>query len=281
MAFPSDVSLPANAKYFTVIETAKKYNPNYDITWTFSFAATASNLDTQYAISTFLIPVSSLTINSLSSIPGHYVGVPYENAFLASESGEIITTESGEYISVYSNTSGAFISVALDTTGLFALSGTTFYDVPGVNINNRVPNSLIVRDNAYNVKCNLPLSSFNSQVTMLTSSKQYQTLRFRYANSGRKISIDHRTDSSKFINLTSINIENTIVVPNEAYVGFSFTSPVSTTLTNTVDFFFKDFHIDGTLKDVNTETIAITPLSSQIYSIFTTLSGVTATKYNG
>ena len=81
VSLPPDVMLPANAKYYSFIESRYAYNPDRDITWSFQFAVSSYNPATQFAFSTFLLPVSSLTNASLSSIPGHYVGVPFDEIY--------------------------------------------------------------------------------------------------------------------------------------------------------------------------------------------------------
>ena len=44
MAFPSDIKLPSDARYFTFVETSKKFNSNYDITWSFEYSLPATNI---------------------------------------------------------------------------------------------------------------------------------------------------------------------------------------------------------------------------------------------
>lgn len=277
VSLPPDVMLPANAKYYSFIESRYAYNPDRDITWSFQFAVSSYNPATQFAFSTFLLPVSSLTNASLSSIPGHYVGVPFDEIYLAAESGDVIMTESSEPILVYSNLSGAFCTITIDSTGLFALSGTAFFDVPGIGLGQVIPNSLIVRDYDYNVVSYSAVSSLNTNFVMLTTSKVYQTLRFRYANSGRKLSIDFRpSNTTEFTTITSVVVNRNYNLPNKAYVGFSFTTPVSTTLTRVADMYIKNFHIDGDSEPTTTETVIRPSLTANQYQNFSLLTGVTA-----
>ena len=44
MGFPSDIKLPADARYFTFVERSKKFNSNYDITWSFEYSLPAENI---------------------------------------------------------------------------------------------------------------------------------------------------------------------------------------------------------------------------------------------
>ena len=37
MVFPSDIVLPNSARYYTFLETKKRYNSNYDIVWSFQY----------------------------------------------------------------------------------------------------------------------------------------------------------------------------------------------------------------------------------------------------
>ena len=42
MAFPTDIKLPNNARYFTFASSNKAFNSNYDITWSSIVEATAT-----------------------------------------------------------------------------------------------------------------------------------------------------------------------------------------------------------------------------------------------
>ena len=277
VSLPPDVVLPANAKYYSFIESKHAYNPDHDITWSFQFAVSSYNAATQFAFSTFLLPVSSLLQANLSSVPGHYVGVPFDEIYLAAESGDVIITESSEPILVYSNLSGAFCTITFDSTGLFALSGEVYFDIPGVSRSRVIPNSLIIRDYDYNVVTYSAVSALNTSFLMLTTSKVYQTLRFRYANSGRKLSVDFRPDTStEFITLTSVIVNKNYNLPEKAYIGFSFTTPVSTTLTRVADMYLKNFHIDGNSTSTTIETLTRPSLTATKYQNYSLLTGVTA-----
>lgn len=272
-SFPSDVTLPINAKYYSFVENSKEYNPQYDVTWSFDFALSAANINTQCAFSTFIVPTTTL----LSSAPGHYIGVPGEIIYLLTESGEQILTESGEPIIFENNLSGAVISVAFDTTGLFALSSSALYERPGVGISSIKRNALIIRDNNQNVLFNQSLSAF-SDMFMLTSVKAYQTLRFRYANAGRKFSIDYRpTNTTQYSLLTSINLPTTVSI-DSAYIGFAYTTPVSSTSTAVADMYLKNFHIDGNTAATTYENIEVPTLSSAYLDTYTVLPALNITK---
>lgn len=271
-SFPSDVLLPATAKYYSFVDTTKAYNPQYDITWSFDFALSATNLATQYAFSTFLSPTPSL----LSSVPGHYIGVPGEIIYLLTETGDYLLTESGERLIYSTNLSGAIVSIALDSTGLFALSSSALYDRPGVARDKIYNNALVVRDNNQNVIFNQPLSGFTSMHS-LCSSKSYQTIRVRYANAGRKLSIDYRpTSSTTYSVLTSFRLPTAASV-DRAYVGFAYTTPVSSTASRVADLYIKNFHIEGNTSATTYEALTSQPLSSAYLSTYHVLSGVTVT----
>ena len=72
--FPTDILLPDSAKYYTFISTKKKYNSNYDITWSFQYKLPQANITNssgyQLAFTTFLTNLSA----PLSSLPGQYLG---------------------------------------------------------------------------------------------------------------------------------------------------------------------------------------------------------------
>ena len=69
MAFPSDIKLPSDARYFTFVETSKKFNSNYDITWSFEYSLPATNIpdpaNYELGFSTFITNLSA----PLSSLP--------------------------------------------------------------------------------------------------------------------------------------------------------------------------------------------------------------------
>jgi hypothetical protein len=249
MSFPSDVKLPANAKYIAFVDEKKNYNPNYDIIWSFQYAISGN----EAAFATFL----TSTKPSLSSIPGHYLGysgtVPL-SGFLLDEDGNYILTENYERIILEGNgesDSILGICIAFDTTGLFALSSNTR---SGVGLGSIKRNSLIIRDFNDNVTYYNELSNINPEFKILSSGKSYKTMRFKYTNTD-KITIDFKPDgSTEFIELTSININFN---PDSADIfrpGFSYSSPISSLSAPSV-LFLKNFHTQGTENATTVETV--------------------------
>ncbi len=59
--FPTDIILPDSARYYTFIETKKKFNSNYDITWSFQYKLPQSGIRNsstyQLGFTTFLTPI--------------------------------------------------------------------------------------------------------------------------------------------------------------------------------------------------------------------------------
>lgn len=223
MAFPADISLPLNAKYFSFKNTTA-YNSNYDIVW--SLSCRVSSVSAQYGICTFL---TALTSAPLSALPGQYIGTYIPNNI---------------------------VSIAFDTTGLFALSSTIR---PGVGLNGIKTNSLVVRNSSYQVIYNQSLSSsgFNfyntDQVIRCRYSNPQQSLFIDY----------RKTTDRDFTNLATIpltiSIPNTLN-SNNVYTGFSFCSPISSTSTNTASMLVYNFHTDGVINNTQTETITSAPL---------------------
>ena len=106
MALPSDIKLPAGARYYQFVEKDLKFNSNYDIVWSFQFrvpgdlghtGATLPSQDYEYAFGTFLTTLTS----EISSVPGQYVGdsdpeVTEARDEILTETDVSILTEEGE-----------------------------------------------------------------------------------------------------------------------------------------------------------------------------------------
>ena len=250
MAFPSDISLPANAKYYSIIETKKAFNSNYDITWSFQYKYSDSSSH-QLGFATFL----NTETTPVCSLPGQYLGdrdpvVNLSSFNVSTQAGAPITTEGGTYIITSPFTlSGPLLKVAFDSTGLYALSGRDGLD--GVGIASVHNSALVVRDYDYKVRANGPLSSMNVALSTLSVSA-FRTLRFRYVNLGRKLHVDLReSDTTSYTLLTTIDLDYRIADYNNlsgVYVGFALCTPISsasTTQTVTEDFLFKNFQVEG------------------------------------
>ena len=156
MALPSDILLPADARYYQFVETDLSYNSNYDIVWSLQFKLPGDsvyNSNYEYAFGTFL---TSLT-GELSSLPGQYVGdtdpllVSGQTQLLTDQSPtSAITTEGEIDLMVDSTTlSGQLIKVVFDSTGLYGLSGRNGRG--GVGEHQIKRNSLCIRDYFHNL----------------------------------------------------------------------------------------------------------------------------------
>lgn len=264
MAFPSDILLPVNAKYFGFIDPKLQYNSNYDINWSFEYAITG----TEHGFCTFLTTSPSLT----ASYPGHYLGYIGDQSYLLNQSGEYLLTENGEKIllSLSGIDTSGVLGIAFDSTGLFALSTI---NTPGVGKSSIKKNSLIIRDNDNKVVFNEQLSAIDPSFSLAYSTKTPQILRFRFAN-GNKISIDYKTDSI-FKNLTSVPIKFNVDAYPHLYVGYSYTSPVSS-IQSPSTLYLKNFHTQGNISDPTTESTIFVPITAKRYNSYTTLSGVSA-----
>lgn len=269
MAFPDDILLPANAKKFGFVDTRYPYNVHWDINWSFAFALTG----TEHGFSTFL----TTNPNVLSAEGGQYLGVlptTYIYPYILSENDETILDETNQPV-LYDDIGlfGSLLTIAFDTTGRFALSAG---GNPGVGIDNIKANSLIIRNDTNDIILYEHLSSLSTDFFLTSSIPVYQTLRFRIANSGKKLSIDYKKETNEFVLLTSIPI----TIPVEAmnivtYPGFTFCSPVSS-LSTPSTLFFKNFHTQGNTSPPTYDIRPFTPLSASILNNYTSISGVSA-----
>lgn len=217
MSFPTDVLLPANAKYVAFIDNKKQFNPNYDIIWSFQYAITG----TEAGFCTFL---TSKTPDL--SAAGHYLG----------------------YVG---NMQTGGLCIAFDTTGLFALSS----DIrKGVGLNSIKRNSVIIRDNDDNITLYETLSDLTSSFSITSPSKIFKTLRFKYTNTN-KITIDFKSNNnSEYSELTSVNINSNVEMLDYLVPGFAFSSPISS-LNTPGSLFLKNFHTQGTDSDETVEIL--------------------------
>ncbi len=269
MAFPSDVLLPSNPKYYGFVDKKAGYNPNWDIVWSFSFALTG----TQHAFCTYLTTNPSIS----AGIPGQYLGYLGSSEFILAENLQVILTENNEELSydditsTSSNegTNGVF-SIAFDSTGYFALSSE---NNSGVGLGQVNKNSLIIRDSTANVIYNKPLSSLDTSFFLSSSAKSYQTLRFRFSNAGKIIYIDYKSDLTAYKNLLtlpiSFNINNTPIL----YPAFTFCSPISSSFITPSTLFLKNFHTRGSASEPTYEIVPCVELSRPSTK-YTTISGI-------
>tara|TARA_R100000152_G_C6737223_1_gene161307 strand:- start:175 stop:1068 length:894 start_codon:yes stop_codon:yes gene_type:complete len=294
MAFPSDISLPNDARYYSFIETKRKYNSNYDIIWSFQYKIPETinaNSDVlnieepekyQLGFATFLTTLSS----PISALPGQYLGDSdpawiLSGGKLTTEDDKSITTEDGTFIEVESRLlSGTLIKIAFDTTGLYGIEGRD--SRTGVNVDSRKKEALILRDFNNNVVVNEHLSSISTSFSTL-STDTFRTLRFRYVNLGQKLFIDyHDSDTTTFTTLTTIDLgfrlENYSNL-DDIYCGFSFTTPVSTTAVDlsAKEFFLRNFHTEGYVGySILTETITSAEIPVNPNTVTSTVSDITA-----
>jgi len=284
MAFPSDILLPSDARYYQFVETDLSYNSNYDIVWSLQFKLPGDsvyNSNYEYAFGTFL---TSLT-GELSSLPGQYVGdtdpllVAGQTQLLTEQTPTSAITTEGEIDIVVNSTtlSGQLIKVVFDSTGLYGLSGINGRG--GVGEHQIKKNSISIRDYFHDLVFYEHLSAFSP--TFSLTSDEFQTLRVRYANLGTKISIDKKVDT-KYQTLTSLELPFRLKEFNNisnVFVGYSFSTPISTQtpVLSVGDFFLKNAHIEGLeTTEVLTQTITSAPLIFNPNTSFTTVSNITA-----
>ena len=294
MAFPSDITLPANARYYSFVETKRKYNSNYDIVWSFQYKipeaviANGSVLNIeqpdqyQLGFSTFLTTLSS----PISALPGQYFGDSdpawiLSGGKLTTESETPLLTEDSQFIEVDENAlSGTLLKIAFDTTGYYGVSGRD--SRPGIAPDYRKRESLILRDYNHNVIVNEHLSAISTSFSTL-STDTFRTLSFRYVNLGQKLYIDyHDSDTTTYSSLTTIDLgfrfDNYSNLDN-IYCGFSFTTPVSTTAVDlsAKEFFLRNFHTEGYVGyTILTETVTSEEMPVNPNTTRTTVDNITA-----
>ena len=302
--FPTDITLPELARYYTFVEVGKSFNSNYDITWSFqyklpstSFGDTAKFDNYQLGFSTFLTNLP----DPLSCLPGQYLGdqdpefilsahalltEEYTKAFALSSSEPLKTESDSTLLLEGAVLSGMLIKVAFDSTGKYALTGRD--DRPGVKPHQLLRESIVTRDFLHNVIVNNHLSSISTTFSTI-STDTYRTLRFRYANLGQTLFIDSReSDTTTYTLLTAIKLGtrySTLSNIENIYCGFAFSTPISANNATTdaayelsaKDFFLRNFHVEGYEgREVLTETIRTPSLSTVPNTPFTTVTNITA-----
>ena len=289
MALPNEIKLPAGERSYQFVERDLKYNSNYDIVWSFDFKVpgdlglTGNSFQAQesafeYAFGTFLTTLTS----EISSLPGQYVGdqdpsVALSAVSLLTEGALPILTEDSTNIVINSTSlSGQLLKIVFDSTGLYGLSGRD--GRTGVKPHEVRRNSLCIRDFNKNLVFYEELSSFSPTIPL--TSDDFTTLRFRYANLGTKISID-RNINSVFQTITTIDLP--LELDNfdnlDVFVGYSFTTPVSTSnpALSVGKFFLKNPHIEGLVTNsVITETLTTKGNSFNPNSNINTSVGISA-----
>tara|TARA_R110000824_G_scaffold356721_2_gene543966 strand:- start:5792 stop:6691 length:900 start_codon:yes stop_codon:yes gene_type:complete len=293
--FPSDISLPSLARYYTFVESKKAFNSNYDITWSFqyrlpstSFGSTAKFHNYELGFSTFLTNL----VQPISTLPGQYLGdqdpefVLSAHALLT-ETPEVLKTEGDSTVLLEGAVlSGMLVKVGFDSTGRYALTGRD--DRPGVKPNQLLRESIVVRDYLHNVLAYNHLSSISTSFSTI-STDTYRTLRFRYVNLGRTLYIDSRdSNTTTYTLLTAIDMGSrysTLSNLDNIYCGFAFSTPISSTTPaaaggyslSAKDFFLRDFHVEGYEgSKVLTETVLTPSLCTLPDKPYTTVSNITA-----
>ena len=293
--FPSDISLPAEARYYTFIEVGKSFNSNYDITWSFQYKLPSTSFDTSTKFSNYELGFSTFLTNlsrPLSCLPGQYLGDQDPEFILSAhalwtETPEVLKTEADDTILLEGGIlSGMLVKVAFDSTGLYGLTGRD--DRPGVNTNKVLRESLVVRDFQHNLLAYNHLSSISTTFSTI-STDTYRTLRFRYVNLGRTLYIDtYESDTTTYTLLTAIQLGSrysTLSNIENIYCGFSFSTPISANYAASAeaydlsakDFFLRNFHIEGYEgSEVLTETVLTPSLCTLPNVPYTSVSNITA-----
>lgn len=267
--WPTDVLLPANAKYYGFINLDKPFNIHWDIVWTISFAITGI----EHGFTTFLTTNKELT----AGIPGHRLGYLGDVKYVRGIDSTIILSESGDRIkkdpiilSAY-DTRG-ILAIALDSTGYFALSSDT-YD--GIGIDQTKKNSLIIRDSNDNLIFNQTLTSLDTSFFLTSSIKNYQTLRFRLTNIGKRLYIDKQQPDLTYKNLVTVNISSfNADSHNIIYSGITFQSPISSTSIVPSTLYLKNYQIQGSYTNPTYEVMPFNDINVDTSTIYTQISNI-------
>jgi len=293
--FPTDISLPSLARYYTFVEIKKSFNSNFDITWSFqyklpstSFPSSAKSNNYELGFSTFLTNLAQ----PVSCLPGQYLGdqdpeLVLSGKALLTEASEVMKTEADSTILLEGAIlSGMLMKVAFDSTGSYALTGRD--DRPGVKRHQLLRESIIARDFLHNVIAYNHLSSISTTFSTI-STDTYRTLRFRYVNLGRTLYVDSReSDTTTYTLLTAIDMGSrysTLSNIENIYCGFAFSTPISSTTPaaaggytlSAKDFFLRNFHVEGYEgSEVLTETVLTPSLCTLPNVPYTTVTNITA-----
>jgi|TARA_R110002020_G_scaffold137052_4_gene305739 hypothetical protein len=293
--FPSDISLPALARYYTFVEIGKSFNSNYDITWSFQYKLPSTSFGTTAKFNNYQLGFSTFLTNlprPLSCLPGQYLGDQDPEFILSAqalltEASELLKTEGDSTILLEGAVlSGMLVKVAFDSTGMYALTGRD--DRPGVKRHQLLRESIVARDFLHNILAYDHLSSISTTFSTI-STDTYRTLRFRYVNLGTTLYIDSReSDTTTYTLLTAINMGSrftTLSNIENIYCGFAFSTPISSTTPaaaagyslSAKDFFLRNFHVEGYEgSQVLTETILTPKLSTVPNLPYTTVTNITA-----
>ena len=285
MAYPADLLIPANAKYYSFADPENSFNSNYDIIWSFTFKIDNVEANGQYGFSTYLAPTFNILIS--------------EDGFdLEDEGGEVLIDEAvvatdydlipGHYLGSISQTDYDSLSAGVpfdkhifkinfDSTGFSAVSGLS--GLTGIDPSLATPNSIVIRDYNNNVIFNESIVSLSDTFSLL--SDDWQTLRFRYSNIESTIYIEYRDTNKVFVALTQLSLDYSrinIAESRNIYTGITYCSPLSSAeLDARATMNLQNYHVEGTSGDVTELTLTPTTLSSNTLSTFTTLlTGVSA-----
>lgn len=269
MPYPGDVLLPVNAKFFGFVDPKFEFDSNWDVVWSFQYSLSG----TQHGFTTFLTTTPTLT----TGIPGQYMGILGSIPYILDQNGEPLTDETGDFLyynspSSFNQNSNAILSIAFDSTGFYALSN---YTNNGVSLNEVKSESLVIRDSNSDVIFNERLSALDSTFTLTTSGDTFRTLRFRYQGTGRRISIDWKSEGTKYRNLTTVEIRNTRErINTKVYPGFTFCSPISSSTLSSSTLRLRNFHVQGNIGEPEYEYSNFIPLTSSKPTEFTTISAL-------
>ena len=228
------VNLPANAKAINTIYPVS-LNPNFDITWSFEFNLSGSNVNSEGGFTTFLLNSDYNYILSGGNvgIDLGYSGLSGGSTFSTNASAGLIN---------------AILGIGFDSTGLFALSTSTDGNLArngyGIGNSNILPNSIVIRSGYPSFSL---ISSVSCPFNIISYDESYTTIRCRLGNIGRTLFVDYRLSSEDFYtNIASIPVSLNIDSNTVYNVGISFASPISSSQeANTCVLRVKNYHLEG------------------------------------
>lgn len=210
----------SNNAFAASVAHNERLNGYQDITWSFQYALCGMPT-TQGGFCTFLFDNVTLSGGGLGKSLGYAPSNDYTG--FASISG----------------VSGAVFGIGFDTSGLFAVSGNGLE----TGLTGNTHSAITLRGTNFNYLTSIALSSLDLSFTLLSSTLNYQSLRFRLHSTGRYIEISRLVDY-EYVTLLDFptSLEPT---PDTFYkVGVSYAAPLSG-ISSSAKFAIKNFHVEG------------------------------------
>jgi hypothetical protein len=211
------VLLPNDAKYVLFCDNKQDFHHEWDFNWSFTFRLDGVNEP--------LTTEEGEIILTENGDPILFVDPNEQYAFCTflSKQPTLSSALMGHYMGFFDNDENlnGEVAIAFDSTGLFASPG--------------VPDRIIIRDVTGVI--------YNESLSSNIKFDDEQTLRFRYINKN-EIAIDIKRGSF-FDNIVRVSITTSLSGDDKIYPYFFYTTPVSSNTPTNVEFYLKNFHVQG------------------------------------